>query len=146
MEASSRVDGTAVPTVAPSRNAIVAALVALLVGGAIATGIWWLTDNDVDILPEPATTTKVIVSPSVEPGAGTAVKNEAAVAAVIGSSQLPASRTDTNAPTSSLSGLPPAAQYDVNPSSGQATPRYDGGPEEGTAQVHVGSGARQHGE
>jgi hypothetical protein len=67
----------------PSRTPVVAAIAALLVGGAIASGVWWLTDNDVNILPESEPVTKVIVTQPVEPGAGTATKNEAGVAAAI---------------------------------------------------------------
>jgi hypothetical protein len=120
----------------------VAALVALLVGGAVATGIWWLTDNDVDILPDPAT--HVIVSPSVETGAGVAAKNEAGVAAAVGSGLIQqrfgaqATNTDAN-PLGDYEPKAPASRTDtesveVNPSTGQAVPsaRYDGGPEEGT--------------
>ena len=70
--------------VVPSRKPIAAALVALIAGGAIATGVWWLTDNDVDILPQPDSVTRVIVSPSVEPGSGTVAKNEAQTAAAVG--------------------------------------------------------------
>jgi hypothetical protein len=89
-----------------SRAPIIAALVALLVGGAIATGIWWLTDNDVDVFP---TDTKVIVTQPVEPSEGTAAKNEAGTAAAVGGSEVPSERFG-------------ATQY-----------RYDGGPEEGSA-------------
>ena len=68
----------------PSRTPVVAAIVALLIGGAIATGVWWLTDNDVSILPESEPVTRTIVVQPVEPGAGTAAKNEAGVAAAVG--------------------------------------------------------------
>jgi hypothetical protein len=67
----------------PSRTPVVAAIAALLIGGAIATGVWWLTDNDVSILPESEPVTRVIVAQPVEPGAGTAAKNEAGVAAAV---------------------------------------------------------------
>jgi hypothetical protein len=129
--------GRALPT---QRGPAIAALVALLVGGAIATGIWWLTDNDVDLLPEPAT--KVIVTQPVEPGAGTAAKDEGAVAAAVGGAYLSAvpqrstgypapDRTAADAPTSQ--GITRAAarakagsaygtsQYRVDPSTGFAT-------------------------
>jgi hypothetical protein len=71
-----------------SRTPIVAALLALLVGGAIATGVWWLTDNDVNVLPEPATETKVIVAQPAAPGSGTAAKDEAKVAAAVGGTKM----------------------------------------------------------
>jgi hypothetical protein len=66
-----------------SRTPIVAAPVALLIGGAIATGVWWLTDNDVNVLPEPETATKVIVAQPGTAGQGTAAKDEAKTAAAI---------------------------------------------------------------
>jgi hypothetical protein len=84
----------------------VAALVALLVGGAIATGVWWLTDNDVDLLPDPATRVIVADTPTT-PSDGVMAKNEAGVAAAVGN---PATHADS--PTSSLSGLDgSASQY-----------------------------------
>jgi hypothetical protein len=78
----------------PSRTPIIAAIAALVVGGAIATGVWWLTDNDVDILPQADSATRVIVSPTVQPGAGTAVKNEAVTAAAVGVAPVNAPGTD----------------------------------------------------
>ena len=71
-----------------SRTPIIAALIALVVGGAIATGIWWLTDNDVSLLPEADTATKVIVAQPGTAGAGTAVKDEASVAATLGGNAI----------------------------------------------------------
>jgi hypothetical protein len=98
--------GTAALPAAPSKKPIVAALVALLVGGAIATGVWWLTDNDVDVLPDPATRVIVADTPTT-PSDGVMAKNEAGVAAAVGS---PATRADS--PTSSLSGVDgSASQY-----------------------------------
>jgi hypothetical protein len=73
-----------------SRRPIIAALVALVVGGAIATGVWWLTDNDADVLPQAATETRVIVAQPAEPGEGTAAKNEAGVAAAVGNQSVTA--------------------------------------------------------
>jgi hypothetical protein len=129
MQEPTNTHGTVALPAAPSKKPIIAAIAALLVGGAIATGIWWLTDNDVDILPEPAT--HVIVSPSVETGAGVAAKNEAGVAAAVGTSQ-----------------------YRVNPSTGQAFPGLSqqahdagaGGKDEAATAAAVGSGTHQHGE
>jgi hypothetical protein len=99
----------AVPrTVSPGR-AISAGLAALAIGGAVATGAWWLTDNDVDTLANPATHVIVADTPTAPTGA-VAAKDEAAVAAAVGGND----RADS--PTSSLSGHP----------------------EEGTAQRNVG--------
>jgi hypothetical protein len=81
----------------------------------------------------------VVVGP---PGEGVMAKDEAKVAAAVGGSTVPAGpqvRTDTDAPTSSLSGTPGfgSREVEINPSTGYATPhepttRYDGGPQEGT--------------
>jgi hypothetical protein len=68
----------------PSRRPVVAAIAALLIGGATATAVWWLTDNEVNVLPESEPVTRVIVTQPVEPGAGTAANNEAGVAAAVG--------------------------------------------------------------
>jgi len=94
---------------APSKKPIVAALVALLVGAGITAGVFLLTDGDT------TTTTRTIVSTPVSPGAGTAAKNEAAVAASVGSPGF---------------------------ASPESATRYDGGPDEGTrgpaaAQPHA---------
>jgi hypothetical protein len=99
----------------PSRTPVVAAIAALLIGGAIATGVWWLTDNDVNLLPESEPATRVIVTQPVEPGAGTATKNEAGVAAAI------------SGPVAGESGLSAGQHhgttvYRVNPSTGYASP------------------------
>jgi hypothetical protein len=116
--------GTAALPAAPSKKPIVAALVALLVGGAIATGVWWLTDNDVDVLPDPATHVIVADTP-VTPSGGVMAKDEAAVAAAVGN---PAIRADS--PTSSLSGLDGSASqysgvkdYSKNGATGDYGPR-----------------------
>jgi hypothetical protein len=109
----------------PSRTPVVAAIAALLVGGAIATGVWWLTDNDVNILPQPEpAATKVIVSQPVEPGAGTAVKDEAAVAAAISGT----SRVDVN-PSTGYPAYPlPSSGYPSYPSpSPDSSQRGSGG-------------------
>jgi hypothetical protein len=82
MQESTYPSGTAALPAAPSKKPIVAALVALIVGGAAATGVWWLTDNDVDLLPDPATRVIVADTP-VAPIGEVAVKNEAGVAAAI---------------------------------------------------------------
>jgi hypothetical protein len=96
------------------------------VGGAIATGVWWLTDNDVNILPESEPVTRVIVTQPVQPGAGTAAKNEAGVAAAIsglavepGAGTAAKDEAGTAAAVGSLYGT---AQYRVNPSTGYASP------------------------
>jgi hypothetical protein len=111
MEAHAHAGGAAAPTLL-SRNAIVAAIVALLVGGAIATSVWWLTDNDVDILPASEPATHVIVADTpVQPSAGVAAKDEAGLAAAIG------------------------GQKQQDAQAGSTGTRYDGGPEEGAAQA-----------
>ncbi len=107
MQESTYPGGTAALPAAPSKKPIVAALVALIVGGAAATGVWWLTDNDVDILPEPAT--KVIVTQPVEPGAGTAAKDEAAIAAAVGGSGM-----EVN-PSTGHANNPAEQQYEPSP-------------------------------
>jgi hypothetical protein len=99
----------------PSRAPVVAAIAALLVGGAIATGVWWLTDNDVNILPESEPVTRVIMTQPVEPGAGTAAKNEAGVAAAISGAVAGESGL-------SVGQRYGTAQYRVDPSTGYATP------------------------
>jgi hypothetical protein len=115
--------GTAALPAAPSKKPIVAALVALLVGGAIATGVWWLTDNDVDLLPDPATRVIVADTPTT-PSDGVMAKNEAGVAAAVGGD----SSLDTR-----FEGLPGgAAQYDANPSTGQAYPGLSAQAEQAT--------------
>jgi hypothetical protein len=122
----------------PSRAPVVAAIAALLVGGAIATGVWWLTDNDVNILPESEPATRVIVTQPVEPGAGTAAKNEAGVAAAVGGlAAAPGAGTAAkneagvaaaiSGSVAGESGLSVGqrygtAQYRVDPSTGYATP------------------------
>jgi hypothetical protein len=102
----------------PSRTAIIAAIAALVIGGAIATGVWWLTDNDVDILPEADTATRVIVSSPVEPGSGTIAKDEARLAAAIGVAPAVAA---TGEGTATKDEAGSAAAITVNPSTGQAT-------------------------
>jgi hypothetical protein len=120
-----------------SRTPVVAALVALVVGAAAATGIWWLTDNDVSILPEPAT--KVIVAQPGEPGAGAAAKNEAGVAAAVSGSSVAVDPSTGGAEaeaSSKLSDEKLSAAYGTE--TGQ---RYDGGPEEGSAgRAFAGAG------
>jgi hypothetical protein len=102
----------------PSRTPIIAAIAALVIGGAIATGVWWLTDNDVDILPEADTATRVIVSSPVEPGSGTIAKDEARLAAAIGVAPAVAA---TGEGTATKDEAGSAAAITVNPSTGQAT-------------------------
>jgi hypothetical protein len=110
----------------PSRTPVVAAIAALLVGGAIATGVWWLTDNDVNILPQSEPATRVIVTQPVQPGAGTAAKNEAGVAAAVGglavqpgAGTAAKNESGTAAAVGSQYGT---SQYRVNPSTGYASP------------------------
>jgi hypothetical protein len=108
----------------PSRTPVVAAIAALLLGGAIATGVWWLTDNDVNLLPESDPATRVIVTQPVAPGAGTAAKNEAGVAAAIGG--LPAepgagtAAKDEAGTAAAVGSQYSTSQYraEVNPSTG----------------------------
>jgi hypothetical protein len=153
--------------VVPSRKPIAAALVALIAGGAIATGVWWLTDNDVDILPQPDSVTRVIVSPSVEPGSGTVAKNEAQTAAAVGvSPPVIATGTGTavkneagsaaaigsqhgtsqyhagvaaGAGTAAKNEAGAAATINVNPSTGQAT--IEGSQAGGGSESQAGPGA-----
>jgi hypothetical protein len=109
----------------PSRAPVVAAIAALLIGGAIATGVWWLTDNDVNILPQPEpAATRVIVTQPVQPGAGTAAKNEAGVAAAIGGlAAQPGAGTaakDESGTAAAVGSQYGTSQYraEVNPSTG----------------------------
>jgi hypothetical protein len=96
----------------PSQAPVVAAIAALLIGGAIATGAWWLTDNDVNLLPESDPATRVITTQPVAPGAGTAAKNEAGVAAAISGT----SRVDVN-PSTGYPAYPlPSSGYPAYPS------------------------------
>jgi hypothetical protein len=123
---------------APSRTPIIAAIVALLVGAGITAGAFLLTDGDT------TTTTRTIVSTPVSPGEGTALKDEAATAAAVGK---PAPVPQTLGGQEQYG----TSQYRVDPSTGFATKdysqngatgdiqppatRYDGGPEEGSADV-----------
>jgi hypothetical protein len=125
----------------PSRTPVVAAIAALLVGGAIASGVWWLTDNDVSILPESEPATRVIVAQPVEPGAGTAAKNEAGVAAAVsGLAVEPGAGTaakDEAGTASAVGSLYGTSQYraEVNPSTGYPAypiPESPNGPGAGT--------------
>jgi hypothetical protein len=108
----------------PSRAPVVAAIAALLIGGAIATGVWWLTDNDVNLLPESEPATRVIVTQPVEPGAGTAAKNEAGVAAAVGGlgaeTGAGTAAKDEAGTAAAVGSLYGTSQYrvDVNPSTG----------------------------
>jgi hypothetical protein len=61
---------------------MVAPLVALVIGAGAATGAYALLDNDGS--SSASGTTKVIVTEPVQPGSGTAAKDEAAVAAAVG--------------------------------------------------------------
>jgi hypothetical protein len=143
----------------PSRAPVVGAILALLVGGAIATAVWWLTDNDVDLSPDPVTHVIVADTP-VAPTGAVAAKNEAGVAAAVGGGLVQerygAQATNREeSPTSSLSGVDGSAQqysgvkdYSKNGATGDyaygplppAGPvnsaRSDGGPEEGTRGPH----------
>jgi hypothetical protein len=119
-----------------SRTPIVAAIVALVVGGAIATGIWWLTDNDVDVLSEPAT--KVIVAEPGVPSEGVMAKDEARTAAMISGSAITVNPSTGFASDQTFG----TSQYRSGVNEGTADgpryihepgQRYDGGPEEGTA-------------
>jgi hypothetical protein len=122
----------------PSRAPVVAAIAALLVGGAIATGVWWLTDNDVNILPESEPATRVIVTQPVQPGAGTAAKDEAGVAAAVGGVAVvePGAGTaakDEAGAAAAVGSLYGTSQYraEVNPSTGYPaypTPESENGP------------------
>src|SRR5215207_1776659 len=124
---------------APSKKPIVAALVALLVGAGITAGVFLLTDGDT------TTTTRTIVSTPVSPGAGTAAKNEAAVAASVGSPP----RTIVPTPVGPGAGTAAKNEAAVAASVGspgfaspESATRYDGGPDEGTrgpaaAQPHA---------
>ena len=114
-----------VPHLLPSRTPVVVAIVALLVGGAIATGVWWLTDNDVNILPESEPVTKVILAQPVEPGAGSAAKNEAGVAAAVGGVAVAEPGAGTAAKNEAGTAAAVGSQYgtsqyrvEVNPSTG----------------------------
>jgi hypothetical protein len=66
----------------PSPRTMVAPLVALVIGAGAATGAYALLDNDGS--SSASGTTKVIVTEPVQPGSGTAAKDEAAVAAAVG--------------------------------------------------------------
>ena len=122
----------------PSRTPVVAAIAALLIGGAIATGVWWLTDNDVSILPESEPVTRVIVAQPIQPGAGTAAKNEAGVAAAVGglAAGEPGAGTaakDEAGAAAAVGSLYGTSQYrvEVNPSTGYPaypTPESQNGP------------------
>ena len=68
----------------PSPRAMVVPVVALVIGAGAATGAYALLDDD-GSGPAPSTT-KVIVAEPVQPGAGVAAKDEAAVAAAISNS------------------------------------------------------------
>ena len=114
-----------VPYQLPSRTPVVVAIVALLVGGAIATGVWWLSDNDVNILPESEPVTRVIVAQPVQPGAGTAAKNEAGVAAAVSGVALAEPGAGTAGKDEAGTAAAVGSQYgtsqyrvEVNPSTG----------------------------
>jgi hypothetical protein len=116
----------------------VAALVALLVGGAIATGVWWLTDNDVDLLPDPATHVIVADTP-IAPTGAVAAKNEAGVAAAISGD----SSAGTQYGTSQYRPVGRAASPypGLSDQAGAAAAK-----DEAATAAAVGSGSHQHGE
>jgi hypothetical protein len=116
----------------------VAALVALLVGGAIATGVWWLTDNDVDLLPDPATHVIVADTP-IAPTGAVAAKNETGVAAAISGD----SSAGTQYGTSQYRPVGPAAsRYPGLSDQASAAAAKD----EAATAAAVASGSHQHGE
>jgi hypothetical protein len=133
-------DGTlAQPRLPSLRWPIIGGLLALLIGGAIATGIYLLTDDDAVVSADPSV---VVVGP---PSKGVMAKDEATVAAAV----VPAPGIVVNPSTGFAYGT---SQYRVpgGPSGtvGEGTTAKD---EAATAAavssgVHVGSGPHQHGE
>jgi hypothetical protein len=88
----------------PAPRTIVAPLVALAIGAAAATGVYALLDDDPS--GSQATAPKVIVTePPAQPGPGVSAKNEAGVAAAIGSpAATSASETKDEAGTAAAIG------------------------------------------
>jgi hypothetical protein len=68
----------------PSARAMVVPVVALVIGAAAATGAYAVLDDDSSGL-QPTATRVIIAEPPAEPSAGVGAKNEAGVAAAIGS-------------------------------------------------------------
>jgi hypothetical protein len=71
------------PPALPSARTMLAPIVALVIGAAAATGAYALLDDDNSGSQQPATRV-IVAEPPAQPSAGVRAKDEAAVAAAVG--------------------------------------------------------------